>query len=131
MANGDVTIKTLYRQSLGGGRDASGTPQNSKILVIGEITGDYVSTGLAINKLGGPAAFGVNNLDYVYLNLISVAGVFPTAEKLGLANFDVVNNKIFVVDDMGEADPAKPDDGQAVVLRFIALGDDATVPELG
>ncbi len=131
MANGDVTIKTLYSQSLGGGGNAGGVPKNSKRLVIGQITGDYVSTGLALNKAGGPNAFGLNNLDFVYLNLISVAGVFPTAEKLGKADFDVTNNKIFCVDDMGEADPAKPDDGQAIVIRFIAIGDDATVPELG
>ncbi|KKL68919.1 hypothetical protein LCGC14_2120220, partial [marine sediment metagenome] len=54
MARGDITaVKVLYRQTLSGGRSASGAGANDKVLVVGEITASYVSTGIAVNKVGG------------------------------------------------------------------------------
>ena len=106
MANGDVTIKTLYSQAMGGGRDASGIPKQGKRLSVGQIDGTYVSTGLALNKHGGAAAFGVDNLDFLFLEVITIntggdtTPVFPTTNALFLANYDHVNKKIFVLEDM-------------------------------
>jgi hypothetical protein len=137
MANGDVTIKTLYSQAIGGGRDADGIAKQGKRLSVGTIDGTYVSTGLAINKHGGAKAFGVDNLDFLYLEVITIntggnsTKVYPTTNALFLANYDHVNQKIFVLEDCGAADPAKPSDADILQLRFVALGDDATVPELG
>ena len=131
MANGDVSVKVLYRQTLSGGRSLTGESKNSKILVVGEIKGTYVSTGLALNKLGGPAAFGVSTLDCVHLDTRVIAtATDPSAEVLFLANFDASGNKIFLLEDVGAADPATPSDEDAVTIRFLAVGDDATVPEL-
>jgi hypothetical protein len=130
MANGDVTVKILYRQSLGGGRDANGVAKSNKILVLGEIVGTWVDSGLAINKLGGPAAFGVDNLDFIKFEPTVLNDVYPTAEKLFIANYNVSSQKIFCLDDMGEADPQAPDAGENVILRFVAVGDDANAPEL-
>ena len=130
MANGDIQVKVLYRQSLGGGVDATGVAKNTKILVIGEITGTYVAAGLAVNKLGGPNAFGVRNLDFLKLNPITIDSIYPTAEKLFKADYDVTNQKIFLLEDLGAADPAKPADADVVLLKFIAVGDDADAPEL-
>ena len=133
MADGDVTIKNLYSQALGGGRDAGGVPKQSKRLVVGQITGTYVSTGLAINKHGGPQAFGVNNLDYLFLDVVTIATdgstpAYPTTNALFKADYDHANQKIFLLEDVGAADPSVPSDADPVVLRFVAVGDDATVP---
>ncbi len=134
MASGDVTIKNLYSQALGGGRDANGVPKNSKRLVVGQIDGTYVSTGLAINKHGGPQAFGVNNLDYLHLEVITINTggdstlVYPDANALFLANYDHANQKIFLLQNCGAADPEKPADADILSIRFVAVGDDATVP---
>jgi hypothetical protein len=130
MANGDIQVKVLYRQSLGGGIDANGVAKNTKILVVGEITGTYVAAGLAVNKLGGANAFGVSGLDYIKLNTITIGGVYPTAEKLFKADYNEATHKIFLLEDVGAADPAKPADGDVVVLKFVAVGDDADAPEL-
>lgn len=136
MADGDVTIKNLYSQALGGGRDAAGIPKNNKRLVVGQIDGTYVSTGLAINKHGGPQAFGVNNLDYLKLEVITINTggdtilVYPTTNALFLANYDHTNQKIFVLEDCGAADPAKPADADTLSIRFVAVGDDVTAPAL-
>ena len=130
MADGDVSVKVLYKQTLGGGRTLTGGAKNSKVLVVGEIKGTYVSTGLALNKFGGPTAFGVSTLDFVSLDTRVIAGVTdPAAEVLFLANFDASGNKIFLLEDVGAANPATPSDADAVTIRFLAVGDDADAPE--
>jgi hypothetical protein len=131
MADGDITaIKVLYSQSLGGGQDESGVKKNTKRLVCGEITATYVSTGLAVEKLGGANAFGVDKLDFLKLQVIRLDTTYPDAEALPVANYDVVNQKIFIVADEGAASPAKPNDAVACIIRFLACGDDADAPEL-
>lgn len=131
MADGDVSVKVLYKQTVGGGRTTSGVAVARKVLVVGEIVGTYVSTGLAIDKLGGVAAFGVTNLDFISLDPRIIAAVTdPSADVLFLANFDVTNNKIFLLEDSGAADPATPSDADAVTIKFLAVGDSADAPEL-
>jgi hypothetical protein len=131
MANGDITaVKVLYRQSLGGGQDVNGVKKNTKTLVVGEITATYVSTGIAVFKTGGPSVFGVDNLDFVKLQMIRIDSTYPDARALQIAGYDVTNQKIFVVADEGAASPALPSDGAVIILRFLACGDDADAPEL-
>jgi hypothetical protein len=131
MANGDITaVKVLYRQSLGGGQDAAGVKKNTKTLVVGEITATYVDAGIAVNKVGGPSAFGVDKLDFVKLQMIRLNTTYPDAEALQIANYDVTNQKIFIVADEGAGTPANPNVGVTCVIRFLACGDDADAPEL-
>jgi hypothetical protein len=131
MADGDVTIKTLYSSAIGGGHDTSGNPKQSKRLVVGQIDGTYHSTGLSINKHGGPQAFGVNNLDYLFLEVITIAATESTTNALQTADYDHANQKIFLCEDLGAATPAVPSNADVVVLRFVAFGDDPTTPDLG
>jgi hypothetical protein len=129
MTDGDCTIKTLYSHALGGGRDANGVPKQNKRFVVGEITGTYDVLGLSINLHGGPQAFGVNNLDYLFMEVISCGTLTtPDSEKLPHASYDHANQKIFIVEDLGQSTPAVPSDTDAIVIRFVALGDDASVP---
>ena len=130
MADGDITVKVLYKQTLNAGRTLTGA-RKDKVLVVGEIKGTYVAAGLAVNKLGGVNAFGVVTLDFLSLDPRVIADATdPSAEVLFLANFDVTNNKIFLLEDSGNANPAVPSDADAVTIRFLAIGDDAAAPEL-
>jgi hypothetical protein len=129
MANGDCTIKTLYSHNLGGGRDANGVPKQNKRFVVGQIDATWVDTGITLAKHGGPQAFGVNNLDYLFLEVISSGdAAVPDAEKLPKADYDHANQLIFVVEDLGQTTPAKPTAADAIVIRFVAIGDDAALP---
>jgi hypothetical protein len=132
MANGDLTFKTLYSAALGGGRDANGTPKQSKRFVVGEINGEYLLAGMKVHPHGGPQAFGVNNLDYLFMEVIECGTlVTPDSEKLPHASYDHANKLIFVVEDLGQTTPAVPTNGDTIVIRFVAIGDDPTTPELG
>jgi hypothetical protein len=131
ISNGDIySVKVLYRQSLGGGQDVNGVKKNTKTLVVGEMTALYVSTGIAVNRAGGPSVFGVDNLDFVKLQMIRIDSTYPDAGAIQVAGYDVTNQKIFVVADEGAASPALPSDAAVVVIRFLAVGDDADAPEL-
>lgn len=131
MANGDINVKVLYSQSLGGGFNTAGTAKNTKRLVVGEITGTYVAAGLAVNKLGGPAAFGLVTLDFLKLQPVTFNAIGPGSATLFPTDYDVTNQKIFCCDKLGAAGAlADPEDGEAIVIRFAAVGDDATAPEL-
>jgi hypothetical protein len=130
MADGDITaVKVLYKHELGGGKTTAGAGVQSKVLVVGEITATYVSTGIACNKQGGPSVFGVTTLDYVSLEpRLIAAAVGSTAESLFHASYDYVNNKIFMQVDVGAANPAVPSDADAIKIRFLAVGDSANTP---
>lgn len=131
MANGDITaIKVLYRHPWGGGFNAAGNRVNNKVLVVGEVTCTYVSTGIAVTKVGGHNAFGVTNLDFLKLEMVTVDGTYSANRSLLIASYDHVGSLIFIVEDEGAASPVVPSDGDAVVFRFLALGDDAGVPVL-
>jgi len=131
MASGDITaVKVLYSQSLGGGQDENGVKKNTKRLVCGEITATYLDAGIAVNKLGGANAFGVDNLDFLKLQVIRLNTTYPDAEALPIANYDVTNQKIFIVADEGAGTPANPNVDVTCIIRFLACGDDADAPEL-
>ncbi len=132
MADGDITaVKVLYRQSLGGGQNADGVKKNNKVLVVGEITATYVAAGIACNKLGsGGSCFGVTNIDFVKIEPTLIATAASSDDSLLAASYDHVNQKIFLIEDLGAANPAVPSDQDAIVLKFICVGDDAGAPEL-
>ena len=131
MANGDITaVKVLYRHTLSGGRNAAGAGANDKVLVVGEITATYVAAGIAVDKLGGPACFGVTNIDLLKLEAVSSNAVFTGSEVISIAGYDHINQKIFYVVTEGAATPAVPTDGHAILLRFLCIGDDAGAPAL-
>jgi hypothetical protein len=69
-------------------------------------------------------------LDYLFMEVISVdgAGNFPDAEELPHASYDHANQKIFITEDLGASTPSVPSDADAIVIRFVAIGDDAAVP---
>ncbi len=131
MASGDITaVKVLYRQTLGGGQDAGGVKKNDKVLVVGEVTATYVSTGIAVNKLGAGACFGVRNIDFVKIEPTLIAAARPSNDVLFHASYDHAGQKIFMTEDLGAADSAAPSDADAIEFRFICIGDDADAPEL-
>ena len=131
MANGDITaVKVLYRHTLSGGFNAAGAGANDKVLVVGEITATYVAAGIAVNKVGGVNCFGVTNIDILKLEAVSSNAVFTATEAISLASYDHINQKIFYVVDEGQATPAEPSDGHAILLRFLCIGDAADAPSL-
>ena len=131
MAAGDITsVKVLYRHTLSGGRNAAGAGANDKVLVVGEITGQYISTGLSMADLGGPSAFGVTNIDLLKLEPVTSGSTSTDARAISIASYDYVNNLIFYVIDEGAATPADPNDDVTVILRFLCIGDDAGAPVL-
>lgn len=131
MATGDINhVKVLYRQTLSGGRNATGGGANNKVLVVGELKAEYEVAGINIADLGGDSAFGVTNIDILKLEAVTSNDVYSDAEKISLASYDHTNKRIFYVVTEGQATPAKPNDGHVVVLRFFCIGDDAGAPVL-
>jgi hypothetical protein len=139
MANGDVTkIAILSRTKLpGGGTKTDGTPVQNKVLLTGELTCTYVSTGINIASTTGvadgqtlPVALGFENLDFIDFSLKSTDGAAPDDDKL--YHFDVSHSTwlIYAVEDVGQADAAAPGNGDAIVLSFMAVGDDRGAAEL-
>jgi hypothetical protein len=131
VSNGDISaVKVLYRQTLSGGRNADGVGTNDKVLVVGEITALYVSTGIAVHNVGGANCFGVTNIDLLKLEAVTSGSTYTDARQISLASYDHENQKIFYVIDEGAADPADPADGVVVTLRFLCIGDAADAPVL-
>ena len=131
MADGDITaIKVLYRQPLSGGKTVTGGGANDKVLVVGEITATYLAAGIAVNKVGGPNAFGVRNIDFLKLEAVTSGSTYTDARAISIADYDHVNQKIFYVIDEGAGSPADPNDAVVVTMRFLCIGDDAGAPEL-
>ena len=125
-----TAVKVLYRHTLSGGRNAAGNGANDKVLVVGEITAGYVSTGIAVDKVGGDNCFGVTNIDILKLEPVLSGSTSTGARAISLASYDYENFKIFYVIDEGAATPADPNDDVVVTLRFLCIGDDAGAPSL-
>lgn len=129
MANGDIThIKELGRFTIpGGGRTLNGQAANNKVLVFGEISALYVSTGIALDLSGGIRALGVSVLDYIEFEVKTSNDVDHTNSVHLIANLDRITEKIFVGTDAAET--TLPTDGHVVVLQYLALGDSSS-PDL-
>ena len=131
MANGDISaIEELGRTVLpaGGFVGITGTPSNSKIIVWGRITATYVSTGINLGAEGGTLALGIKEApDFIHLSPRqggSTATTNPTSENGFLANLKPLTNLIFIVDQMGQANPAVPSDGETFTIDYFAVGED-------
>jgi hypothetical protein len=138
MADGDVThVKELGRYAIpGAGHNNIGQARNNKVLVWGEIKGTYVSTGMNLSPRGAVAAnspiFGLKTRDFLSLTvkLAGAAGTtVPAADTQFLATLKD-DGKLFICDQVGTANPAVPTAGDIITLSYIAVGDDATVPDL-
>jgi hypothetical protein len=133
MANGDITeIKELGRLTIpGGGHKAGGVPANDKVMVWGRITATYVSTGISLIGAGGFRALGVTGTgDLVSLQPRqggATAAAVPTDNNLFLANLQAKteSGKIFICDQVGQANPAVPGDGDPFTIDYLVVGDDA------
>ncbi len=124
-----LVVKVLGRSRLeGGGHTTAGVAKQGKVEVWGELTGAYVTTGIAIV----PADFGLVTLDYLDLQPVTL----NAAASLGLiegdtainAQLDEPNNVIRcqTIDNVGDITEAAQ---TAYVINFRVLGDSAT-PEL-
>lgn len=142
MGNGEITtIKVAGSYPIpGGGRTVDGAVVNNKIMVWGTIEGTYDGTvGLDLGPRGGLKALGVSTCDFFSFE-VRLAGTSgtrtnPTTLDLFRAGYEPATgggnvDSIFVIDEVGDADPAEPSDGDLITLNFIAIGDDATAPIL-
>lgn len=131
MSNGDITaIRPLGRVTLpGGGHTVDGLPVNHKVMVWGSITCTWADTGIDLATQGGVRALGVETLDFVDFFQHDTDQTVMNKDALTLINLDTVDNLIFMLEDVGAATESPPDAGDALVLRFMAVGDGFT-PEL-
>ncbi len=135
--NGDIgTVVELGRTSIpGAGHSKEGVAQNNKVITWGRITGLYASTGLHTVRHGAQGAiFGLNTIDHITLS-VRTAGTAatptnPTSNNQFLANITHALGKIFVVDQMGQANPAVPTAGDTIVIDYVAIGEEHGAPEL-
>ncbi len=132
-----TTVKELGRYSIpGGGINTTGQAVNNKVMVWGTLEGLYKTTGLDLLARGEAAALGLSTLDF-YMFEVRQAGVSGTRTnpttldifRAGMANA-ATGGKIFVIDEVGDADPAEPSDNDLITLNFLAVGDDARAPIL-
>ena len=130
MASGDITaIKELGRFTIpGGGHTTGGLAKNNKVQAWGEITATNVAAGLALDALGGVTALGVCTLDFIHLEPRLLNATAPASQAQFSAQLDVLTDKIFIVEDLD--DSTLVTDGQAVLLRYLVIGDDAGVADL-
>ena len=133
MADGDITaIKQLGRIQLpGGGNTIGGVQKQNKIVVWGQITATYVSTGINLSNEGDVKALGVDNLDFLEI-VVDVNSTDDNIDKdnLTLVNLDTTNDLIFALESLGQANAAAPGNADAMTLRYWAIGDAADAAEL-
>ena len=134
MASGDITsIKELGRFAIpGAGHSLSGIAKNNKVMAWGEIKGSYVSTGLNLANEGGVHALGVTSADFISLTVTktgSLGTTVPTALNGFLANLDVAH-KIFIVDQVGQDNPAVPTAGDLITVQYFVFGEDSSTPAM-
>lgn len=136
MANGDISsIKVLGRFSIGGGGySTSGTAQNEKVCVWGQITGTWAdTTGLKLNDKGGVLALGLTTCDVVKFDVVSVNGVYNieqamwTGHAVRTAGEDI--SGVLVQVDQG-AGTGNPTAGQVCVVNYFACGNSNQAPAL-
>lgn len=134
--DGDIRVITeLGRTSIpGAGHSKEGAAKNNKVITWGRITGLYKTTGLDLVRHGQEGgAFGLSTIDHVSLS-VRTAGTAgtptnPTSDNQFLAELGNAN-KIFVVDQMGQANPAVPSDTDTIVIDYVAIGEELGAPEL-
>jgi hypothetical protein len=132
--NGDVSqITELGRFSIpGAGHNNVGQAKNNKVIVWGRLTGLYVTTGMDVLRHGhgNGGAFGLDTIDHVSLTVRTSNGGNPTDENLFVANLSIPLGKIYVVDQVGQANPATPGNGEEIVIDYCLIGEELAAPEL-
>ena len=125
MANGDITkIKILSKVKLpGGGHTTAGVAKNNKVMVTGEITATYVSTGINLANEGGVKALGANSADFIKFTLGTTDGSAIADDKLYLIQLDHADGLIYMLEDIGAANAAAPTDADSVTLKYLLVGD--------
>ncbi|MBW2638359.1 MAG: hypothetical protein JRC86_12745 [Deltaproteobacteria bacterium] len=129
--NGDIEqIRHRGKVSLpGGGHDLNGV-QKQKVLVWGQMRMYFVTTGIKLDERGGPNAIGLDAIDFITFEPQQTGTVgtptYEVDEGLHDLGYDVANGKIFVVIDGANAIT----NADYVIANYLAVGDDATAPEL-
>jgi hypothetical protein len=126
MANGDITSLRLKGKVVlpGGGFKQDGTPTQNKAIVWGELVCTTADAGIALDSYltGGVGLFGLEELDVISFNALSVAEA-AADDKLYLFNLDRgATAKIHHLEDVGQANAKPIDAGDAVTLAFWAIG---------
>jgi hypothetical protein len=123
-----TAIKVLSRQTVpGGGSSLTGVAKNNKQIVSGEITGGYLSAeGLDLEAKGGPAALGLETIDFISFDVKTVNGTASVANGVVTATYNHNLHRIFPALD-GDT---KPTDAQVCVVKFLAVGDGLEVAGL-
>ncbi len=131
---GDISqITELGRFNIPGtGHNNIGQAKNNKVMVWGQIKGLYDSTGLDALQYGtSESLFGLTVLDNLSLSVrtTGTAGtpVNVTSLKHPLAQLTQPLGKIFVADDVGQADPAVPSGSDTIVINYVAFGEELGV----
>jgi hypothetical protein len=124
-----LTVKVLGRSRLeGGGHNIIGVAKNNKVETWGELSGTYVTTGIAIV----PADFGLVTLDHLDLQPVTFLG------GAGVGRIDADTAIKAVVDEpnavircqtIASSGALTESTQTAYVINFRAVGDSAT-PEL-
>jgi hypothetical protein len=130
-----LTVKVLGRSRLqGGGRNTAGIASNSKEEVWGELSGNYVTSGVPIQPLDlglRGNALGENTFDKLNFTVVSVnGGTEVTATTTIECAFQPSTGKFLMTtrDINGAAVIAT--NGTAYVVNFHAIGDSSRNPEL-
>ena len=124
-----LVVKVLGRSRLeGGGRDINGVSKNGKLEVWGQLTGTYVTTGIAFTATD----LGLETVDVLDLQPITLLG----AAGVGLIEPDTaINaqvdepNAVIRCQSISNAGAITESTQTAYVINFRAFGDSA-VPEL-
>jgi hypothetical protein len=132
MAAGDVThIKILGKFTIpGGGSTLTGVAKNNKVMIWGELEGEYDAAGNGINltpRGGAATAFGLETLDHLSLTVKTSNAVDAAATVLQSAQLAVDADNVFVSID--DAEGTEPTDSHAVIISFFAIGDSAATVE--
>jgi hypothetical protein len=136
MASGDITkVQTLGRFVLpGGGNTLTGKQIQNKVVTWGKLTCTYVSTGVnpgASGSQGGgnmtlPQMVGLETLDFIELTLNWTDGADANKDAIRTFQYDTDSDLIFGLENIGidtGAGAAAPTDGDALDLRWLAVGD--------
>jgi hypothetical protein len=125
-----VSVKILSRTLLpGGGVTTTGKKVQNKVLVTGEITVQWVSTGIDFSTATGAAPggdfklLGCDVLDFVEFSLRSTDGAAPANDKLYMFALNRSTSVLYGFEDVGAGQSLPPSDGDVLKLSYIAVGD--------
>ncbi len=113
----------------GGGHTLTGV-QTQKALVWGQMRWYIKTTGVKLSERGGPNAIGLNNIDFISFEPqqtgTAASATYEVDEGLHEIGYDVANGLFFVVIDDGTAVSGT----DYTIANYLAVGDDASAPEL-